>query len=94
MRLDNFHECGRGIEPHPAEVFVTATAGAYGALGPLITGLRTAGNNTPVLNSWAGDGTYWLPTGSPKVTNYWFVTYANAFGHDPSKAVNKLAKSG
>ena len=24
-------------------------------------GLRTLGNNTPILNSWAGDGTYWLP---------------------------------
>ena len=72
-------------------VIVTATAGAFGSLAPLITGLRTAGNKTPVLNSWAGDGTYWLPQ-SPKVTNYWFVTYANAFGHDPSKVVNRLAK--
>lgn len=72
-------------------VIVTATAGAFGSLAPLITGLRTAGNKTPVLNSWAGDGTYWLPQ-SPKVTNYWFVTYANAFGHDPSKIVNKLAR--
>ena len=76
--------------PKPA-VIVTATAGAFGSLAPLITGLRTAGNKTPVLNSWAGDGTYWLPQ-SPKVTNYWFVTYANAFGHDPNKIVNKLAK--
>jgi branched-chain amino acid transport system substrate-binding protein len=72
-------------------VIVTATAGAFGSLAPFITGLRTAGNKTPVLNSWAGDGTYWLPQ-SPKVTNYWFVTYANAFGHDPNKIVNKLAK--
>ena len=39
---------------------VTVTAGAYGSLGPFITGLRTAGNNTPILNSWAGDGTYWV----------------------------------
>src|SRR5581483_10022614 len=38
-----------------ADVIVTATAGAYGALGPMITGLRTLGNNTPILNSWAGD---------------------------------------
>ncbi|HZT94392.1 MAG TPA: ABC transporter substrate-binding protein [Gaiellaceae bacterium] len=73
-------------------VIVTATAGAFGSLAPLITGLRTAGNKTPVLNSWAGDGTYWLPP-NPKVTNYWFVTYANAFGQDPSKTVNQLAKT-
>ncbi len=24
-------------------------------------GLRSLGNNTPILNSWAGDGTYWIP---------------------------------
>ena len=58
---------------------------------PLITGLRTLGNNTPILNSWAGDGNYWLPK-SPAVTNYYFVTYASIFGDDPNPAVNKLAK--
>ena len=57
----------------------------------LVTGLRSLGNNTPILNSWAGDGTYWLPK-SPKVTNYYFVTFADAFGGDPNPAVNKLAK--
>ncbi len=74
-----------------ADVVVTSTAGAFGALSTLISGMRSAGNNTPVLNSWAGDGTYWLPK-SPKVTNYWFVTFASAFGNDPNKAINKLAK--
>jgi branched-chain amino acid transport system substrate-binding protein len=79
------------LNSHKADVIVTSTAGAYGALAPLITGLRTLGNNTAVLNSWAGDGVYWLPK-SPAVTNYWFLTYANVFGHDPSPAINKLAK--
>ena len=74
-----------------ADVIVTSTAGAYGALAPLVTGLRTLGNNTPILNSWAGDGTYWLPK-SPKVTNYYFVTFASSFGNDPNAAINKLAK--
>jgi branched-chain amino acid transport system substrate-binding protein len=74
-----------------ADVIVTSTAGAYGALGPFITGLRTLGNNTPIINSWAGDGNYWLPK-SPAVTNYYFVTYASVFGDDPNAAVNKLAK--
>jgi branched-chain amino acid transport system substrate-binding protein len=73
-----------------SDVIVTSTAGAFGALSTMITGLRSLGNNTPVLNSWAGDGTYWLPA-SPKVTNYWFVTFASSFGDDPSKAVNRLA---
>jgi len=79
------------INSHKADVVVTSTAGAYGSLAPLITGLRTLGNQTPVLNSWAGDGVYWLPK-SPKVTNYFFVTYANAFGQDPDPAINTLAK--
>ena len=74
-----------------ADVVVTSTAGAFGALSTLISGLRSLGNETPVLNSWAGDGTYWLPS-SPKVTNYWFVTFASCFGDDPSRAVNALAK--
>jgi branched-chain amino acid transport system substrate-binding protein len=74
-----------------ADVVVTSTAGAFGALSTLISGMRSAGNQTPVLNSWAGDGTYWLPK-SPPVTNYWFVTYASAFGDDPSPAINALAK--
>jgi branched-chain amino acid transport system substrate-binding protein len=87
----NFNNAASAIEQHPAKVIVTVTSGSYGAQVPFITDLRTAGVNTPILNSWAGDGVYWLPQ-SPKVTNYWFVTYANAFGHDPSKAVNALAK--
>ncbi len=74
-----------------ADVIVTSTAGAFGALSTLITGLRSLGNNTPILNSWAGDGTYWLPK-SPQVTNYYFVTFASVFGDDPNPAVNKLAK--
>jgi branched-chain amino acid transport system substrate-binding protein len=74
-----------------ADVIVTATAPPWGALIPMMTGLRTAGNNTPIINSWAGDGAYWLPK-DPKVTNYYFVTYASVFGDDPVPAVNKLAK--
>ena len=86
----NFHAAAAAMIAHPAKVIVTVTAGAYGALGPFMDDLRTANDHTPVLNSWAGDGTYWT---DQNVTNYWFVTYANAFGHDPSKAVNKLANA-
>jgi branched-chain amino acid transport system substrate-binding protein len=72
-----------------ADVYVTSTS--FGELPGFVSGLRTLGNNTPILNSWAGDGTYWLPK-SPQVTNYFFVTFADAFGGDPNPAVNKLAK--
>jgi ABC-type branched-chain amino acid transport systems, periplasmic component len=74
-----------------ADVVVTSTAGAFGALSTLVSGLRSLGNNTPILNSWAGDGTYWLPK-NPQVTNYFFLTFADAFGGDPNPAINKLAK--
>jgi branched-chain amino acid transport system substrate-binding protein len=79
------------VNAKKSDVIVTATAGAFGALSTFISGLRSLGNNTPILNSWAGDGTYWLPK-SPPVTNYYFVTYASIFGDDPNPAVNKLAK--
>ena len=71
---------------------MTSTAGAFGALSTLISGLRTLGNNTPILNSWAGDGTYWLPK-KPQVTNYYFVTYASIFGDDPNAATNRRLRT-
>ena len=72
-----------------ANVIVTSTA--FGELPALVSGLRTLGNKTPILNSWAGDGTYWVPK-DPAITDYYFVTYASAFGDDPSAAVNAMAK--
>ena len=72
-----------------ADVIVTSTA--FGELPALVSGLRSLGNKTPILNSWAGDGTYWL-TKNPQVTDYYAVTYASVFGDDPNKAVRALAK--
>jgi branched-chain amino acid transport system substrate-binding protein len=74
-----------------ADVIVTSTAAAFGAQVPIMNGLRTLGNDTPILNSWAGDGNYWY-TQDPKVSNYYYVTFASAFGNDPVAAVNVLAK--
>jgi branched-chain amino acid transport system substrate-binding protein len=71
-----------------ADVIVTSTA--FGELPALVSGLRSLGNQTPILNSWAGDGTYWL-TKNPQVTNYYAVTYASVFGDDPNRAVRALA---
>jgi branched-chain amino acid transport system substrate-binding protein len=68
---------------------VIADCEAFGELPALVAGLRSLGNSTPILNCWGGDGTYWNPK-SPKVTNYWYVTYASAFGNDPNPAVNAL----
>jgi branched-chain amino acid transport system substrate-binding protein len=75
-----------------ADVIVTSTAAAFGAQVPILNGLRTLGNRTPVLNSWAGDGNYWYGGANPPVSNYFYVTFASAFGDDPVQAVNQLAR--
>jgi branched-chain amino acid transport system substrate-binding protein len=72
-----------------SDVIVTSTS--FGELPGLVSGLRSLGNETPILNSWAGDGTYWV-TKSPKVTNYYAVTFASIAGDDPNPAVNVMAK--
>jgi branched-chain amino acid transport system substrate-binding protein len=65
--------------------FVTA----FGELPQFVGGIRSAGNKTPIINSWGGDGTYWNPK-NPQVTNYYVDNYASSFGDDPNPAVNKL----
>jgi len=77
------------LNARKADVIVTSTA--FGELPALVSGIRSLGNKTPILNSWAGDGVYWLPK-SPQVTDYYAVTYASAFGDDPNRAVRSLAK--
>jgi branched-chain amino acid transport system substrate-binding protein len=69
-------------------VYVTSTA--FGELPAFVSGFRSLGNKTPVLNSWAGDGSYWV-TQSPQITNYYAVTFASVFGDDPNAAVRRLA---
>jgi branched-chain amino acid transport system substrate-binding protein len=78
------------LNSHKADVYVTSTA--FGELPAFVSGIRSLHNKTPILNSWAGDGTYWV-TKSPKVTNYFYVTYASVFGDDPSKDVRKMIAS-
>ncbi len=64
----------------------------FGELPAIVGGLRSLGNTTPILNSWAGDGTYWLPKGQD-IDEYYLVTYASIFGDDPSKAVKNMIAS-
>ena len=76
---------------HADARIVIVTSTSFGELPGLVSGLRSLGNQTPILNSWAGDGTYWA-TKSPMVTNYYAVTFASIAGDDPNPAVNALAK--
>src|SRR4029079_12480361 len=78
------------LASNKAAVYVTSTA--FNELPAFVSGIRALHNNTPILNSWAGDGTYWV-TNNPKVTNYYLVTYASVFGDDPSRAIRRLISS-
>lgn len=69
------------------QVIVTSTT--FGDWPALVQGLRSLRVKTPLMNSWAGDGTNWYPK-NPKVTKYWYVTFASIFGDDPNGAVRKL----
>jgi branched-chain amino acid transport system substrate-binding protein len=58
-------------------------------LPSFVSGLRSLGNNTPIISPWSADGTFWLPK-SPAVSNFYVVTFASIYGDDPSKAVKAL----
>jgi branched-chain amino acid transport system substrate-binding protein len=75
------------VNGHKAAVIVTSDG--FADWSTEFAGIRSLGNNTPIMNSWAGDGTFWYPKGQ-KVSNYWYPTYASVFGDDPSKDVKSL----
>jgi branched-chain amino acid transport system substrate-binding protein len=55
-----------------------------------LSGIRTLGNNTPIISPWSIDGTFWMPK-SPKIaTNFWNVTPASIYGDDPNPAVQAM----
>jgi branched-chain amino acid transport system substrate-binding protein len=87
---DNVDAAVSRLNAAKADVIVTSTA--FGELPALVSGVRALGNETPILNSWAGDGTYWAPK-DPQVTNYYAVTFASVFGDDPSEDVKGLIQS-
>jgi branched-chain amino acid transport system substrate-binding protein len=84
---DNVDAAVSRVNAADADVIVTSTA--FAELPAFVSGLRSLGNDTPILNSWAGDGTYWV-TDNPQVTDYYAVTYASVFGDDPSEEVRDL----
>jgi branched-chain amino acid transport system substrate-binding protein len=51
-----------------------------------VSGLRSLHNDTPIIDGWASDGAYWWPK-NPKVTNFYYLTYASVWGDDPSAQV-------
>ena len=78
------------VAPTKADVIAFPTA--FDGLQPFVTGLRRLGNDTPIINSWGGDGNYWWPSSGQTVNNYYYVTYGSIYGDDPKAAVNRLVK--
>ena len=73
------------VNGKPAKMIAFCTS--FGTDQPaFVDALRSEGNNTPIMNSWAADGNYWWSK-NPKITNYYFVTYAGAIARDPDSAV-------
>jgi len=74
------------VAPMKADVISFVTA--FAELPQFVAGIRSAGNKTPIINSWGGDGTYWNPK-KPKVTEYYVDNYASSFGDDPNKEIGR-----
>lgn len=70
------------------DVIVTSTA--FDDMPALVNGVRSLGDDTPFLCGWSCDGAYWI---DPALSNFYFVTFASAFGDDPSDAVNSVITS-
>jgi branched-chain amino acid transport system substrate-binding protein len=70
-----------------ADVDVIATSTAFDDMPAMVSGLRSLGDETPIICSWSCDGNYWLPEGT---SNFYVVTYASVFGDDPSDDVQNL----
>jgi branched-chain amino acid transport system substrate-binding protein len=68
---------------------VIAISTAYDDLPALVGGLRSLGIETPIICSWACDGTYWNPEG---LSNFYTVSYASLVGDDPVPEVNALVQ--
>jgi branched-chain amino acid transport system substrate-binding protein len=74
------------INGKPASVVAFCTS--FAADQPaFVDSLRTLGNKTPIIDGWASDGNYWWSK-NPKVTNFYFLTYASALTPDPQASVN------
>jgi branched-chain amino acid transport system substrate-binding protein len=75
------------VNQQKADVIATSTG--FADWPAFMSGLRSLGNKTWIVNSWASDGTFWYPK-TPPVSNFAYVTYASVFGDDPSPRVRAL----
>jgi branched-chain amino acid transport system substrate-binding protein len=59
-------------------------------LPAFVSGVRSAGNQTPILGPWSIDGAFWLPKDPKIANNIWLTTYASIYGDDPDPRVRRL----
>lgn len=62
-------------------------------LPAFVTSMRTLGNTTPIVGSWAIDGGFWEPSSASISNNIWWSTYASVFGDDPNHQIRQLYQS-
>ncbi|MBS1879240.1 MAG: ABC transporter substrate-binding protein [Actinobacteria bacterium] len=77
------------VNSSPADaILICATT--QNDLPTFVSGVRSAGNQTPIVGPWSIDGSFWLPK-SPKISNnIWVTTYASIYGDDPNPEVREL----
>lgn len=70
-----------------ADKDVIAISTAFDDLPAFVFGLRSLGDDTPIICSWACDGTFWYQEGEP-LDNFYYNTFVSVFGDDPNAEVN------
>ncbi len=65
---------------------VIAISTAFDDLPALVFGLRSLGDETPIVCSWACDGTFWYQEGVA-LNNFYYNTPVSLFGDDPDPDV-------
>ena len=70
-----------------ADKDVIAISTAFADLPAFVFGLRALGDNTPIVCSWACDGTFWHNPGED-LSFFYYNTFVSVFGDDPDPDVN------
>ncbi len=68
-----------------ADKDVIAISTAFDDLPALVLGLRSLGDNTPIVCSWACDYTQWM---GEDLNNFYYNTFVSIYGDDPDPDVN------
>lgn len=70
---------------------VIAISTAFADLPAFVFGLRSLGDETPIICSWACDGTYWYPEGE-SLNEFYYNTFVSVFGDDPDPDVGDFVQ--